>query len=77
MDLSSVLVSLLALIPGQYALYVLALCGLCAVGAALWKRPAEGSPWLALYLVVNALGANFLHAQNHSAASVPSSPTHP
>ncbi len=77
MDLTSVLAALLALIPAQYALYVLAVCGVCAVAAALWKRPADGSPWLALYQIVNALGCNFLAARNYAdvTASVPPAAT--
>lgn len=69
MDLSSVLALLLGYVPTQYAAYVLALCGLCAVASALWPRPADGSSWLPLYQIVNALGCNFLAARNHSAAA--------
>ena len=68
MDLTQVLALLLAYVPAQYAVYVLAACGLCAVAAALWKRPADDSKLLPLYQIVNALGCNFLAARNHSAA---------
>ncbi len=74
MDLTSVIAALLALVPAEYAVYVLALCGACAVAAALWKRPADGSKWLALYLVVNALGCNFLAARNNSKNKTVSAP---
>lgn len=69
MDLSNVLALLLATVPAQYAVYVLAFCGLCAVAAALWARPADGSKWLPLYQLINALGCNFLAARNHSDAA--------
>lgn len=69
MDLTSVIAALLALVPAEYAVYVLALCGACAVAAALWKRPADTSRWMALYQIVNALGCNFLAARNHSEKS--------
>jgi hypothetical protein len=74
MDLSAVVAVVLALVPAQYAAYLLAVCGVCAVIAALWRRPAADSDWLPLYQLVNALGANFLHARN---ASVPPPPTGP
>lgn len=69
MDLSTVLALLLGYVPAQYAVIILVACGLCAVAAAIWPRPADGSPWLPLYQVVNALGCNFLAACNHSAVS--------
>lgn len=78
MDLSTVLWALLAYVPAQYVVYVLAFCGLCAVVCVIWKRPADDSKWLPLYQIVNALGANFLHAQNHSAVTVSApAPTSP
>ncbi len=68
MDPSTALALLLGYVPTQYAVYVLAASGLCAVAAAVWPRPADGSAWLPLYQVVNALGCNFLAARNHSSS---------
>lgn len=70
MDLTQVLALLLAYVPAQYAIYALAVCGACAVVAALWKRPADDSKLLPLYQIVNALGGNFFAARNNSAAPV-------
>lgn len=64
MDFANLAAMLLAFVPADYATYALAVCGLCAVVAALWRRPADGSKWLPLYNLVNACGANFLHARN-------------
>ncbi len=36
----------------------------CAVAARFWPRPAEGSRWLSLYLLVNRLAMNSRHAAN-------------
>jgi hypothetical protein len=77
MDPSTVVAAVLALVPAQDAVYVLAVCGLCAVIAALWRRPAADSARLPLYQLVNALGANFLHARNASAPSAGPAPTDP
>ncbi len=68
MDLSQIVAALLGMIPAQFATYVLAFCGLCALAAALWPRPPDGSKWLPLYRLVSACGGNFLHAKNASAA---------
>jgi hypothetical protein len=77
MDLSAVVAAVLALVPAQYAVYVLAVCGLCAVIAALWPRPPANSSWLPLYQLVNALGGNFAHAKNKNAPSAALAPTDP
>ncbi len=69
MDITSVVTALAAFVPAQYAAYVMAACGACALVAALWKRPPDGSAWLPLYQLVSAVGMNFLHARNASAPS--------
>ncbi|RUT27492.1 hypothetical protein C0V97_00780 [Asaia sp. W19] len=37
---------------------------LAAVIARYWPRPADGSKWLALYLLVNTVAMNGKHATN-------------
>lgn len=65
MDLSTIL----AFVPVEYGAYVFAVFGICAVVAAVWKQPAEGSKLLPVWAIVNALGANAGHAVNLVAAS--------
>ncbi|MDL2169762.1 hypothetical protein [Asaia sp. HumB] len=40
------------------------LISLAAVIARFWPRPAEGSKWLPLYLLVNTVAMNGKHAIN-------------
>jgi len=40
------------------------LISLAAVVARYWPRPADGSKWLPLYLLVNSVGMNGKHATN-------------
>jgi len=40
------------------------LIALCALIARYWPRPADGSKWLPLYLLVNSVGMNGKHATN-------------
>ncbi|MFT8896256.1 MAG: hypothetical protein ABF968_04755 [Acetobacter sp.] len=59
---------ILPYLPARYAADVLSLAtilvALCAIVARHWPRPADGSKWLPLYRVVNALGQNAKHATN-------------
>ena len=59
MDISA----LFALVPAQYAGYVMAAVGVCAVISMAWK-PAPGSKLYPVYAVVNAIGMNFNKASN-------------
>ena len=53
----------LGFVPPQYALYATAACGVCALASAIIPPPSN--PALArLWAVVQAMGANFLHARN-------------
>jgi len=40
------------------------LVALCAIVARFWPRPAAGSKWLFIYLLVNRIAMNSKHASN-------------
>ncbi|CAH2603236.1 conserved protein of unknown function [Rhodovastum atsumiense] len=74
MDITTVVTAVLGLVPAEYGVPMLTLCGASAIIAALWPRPADGSRWLPLYQLVNALGANILHARNAPNTAMPTTP---
>jgi len=67
-DWQTLLAQILPLIPAAYAGDIATigtfLVSLCAVIARFWPRPADGSKWLPLYLLVNSVGMNGKHATN-------------
>lgn len=68
MDWQSLFASLLPFIPAQIAsdltLIATFLVTLCAVLARYWPRPATGSKWLPIYLLINRIGMNSKYATN-------------
>lgn len=60
--------SVLPFIPAEIAGDLTAigtfLIALCAIVARFWRRPATGSKWLPIYLLVNRLAMNDRHAAN-------------
>lgn len=67
-DLQAIFQTVLPFLPAQTAsdatLIGTALIALSAVIARFWPRPADGSKWLPLYLIVNGLAMNGKHAAN-------------
>jgi hypothetical protein len=56
---------ILPLVPAQYAVYVAAICGVCAAVATVLPPPSAASGAYSLvYKVVNVLAANVGHAKN-------------
>jgi len=67
--------SVLPFIPAEIAndltLIGTFLVALCAIVARFWPRPAVGSKWLFVYLLVNRVGMNSKHASNADDAQKP------
>ncbi|WP_122049708.1 hypothetical protein [Asaia bogorensis] len=60
----SILPYLPAQIAGNFTAILTFVVALCALIARFWPRPADGSKWLPLYLIVNSIGMNGKHATN-------------
>ncbi|NVN44427.1 hypothetical protein HW537_11010 [Asaia siamensis] len=67
-DWQTLFSQILPFVPAAYAGDIATigtfLIALCALIARYWPRPADGSKWLPLYLLVNGLAMNGKHAAN-------------
>ncbi|GAA3674713.1 hypothetical protein [Acetobacter lovaniensis] len=76
--LASLLSYVLPMLPAKWAADVaslgIVLAGTCAIAARHWPRPKDGSKWLWLYSLVNAIGQNAGHAANADDAAAKASP---
>ncbi|NVN44989.1 hypothetical protein HW537_13935 [Asaia siamensis] len=68
LDWQQLYASVLPFIPAEIAGDLTAIgtfiIALCAIVARFWPRPAAGSKWSLIYLLVNRLAMNARHAAN-------------